>query len=711
MGKSSKPTIGYWHQLLLYIGVCHGPVDALRKVEWGGEDAWEGNQTTSGDIFIDKPELFGGEKKEGGIKGTLSVRMGEPTQMPHFRMLELRPGPWPAARGLMTLVYDGIVGAFSPYVKTCRWLVSRWFMGWEGAVWQPTLCKIGEGMNAAHLAYQTLTHTDWGYGASPADIIDEANLLGMAQTLADEGFGLCLKWSRSESVGTFLTLICNHVGAQWGVRDDKIVFTLYRGNYDVEALPLIDESNIVSLEEWSDPLVTGGAVNEVTVVGFDCMTGKDIARTYANLASIQATGQVVSEKIQLPGLWNLDLVDRVAARECHAKSMMPQRVKVTVKASAGPFVRGEVRAISWARKQVHRMPVRVEEIDEGTLTDSAVTLVLLQDVAGMAQTSYIADVGTGWVAPDTTPRPLDPEHVYEATYRDLVGIMRPADLAMMGDEAGYLVAVGARPVGPAYNFTLFTRTASAPFAEVGSGDFSPNGVLASGLGPTATLITLNSHRGLAGVAVGEECIIGGVEHCRVTSINAGTGEVGIARGCVDTVPRSPGHVSGTLVWFPDTYHGYDPTEYLDGETVDAKLRTRTSSGTLAEAEAVTRSVAMAGRQFRPYPPGRLRIEGQAYPATVTGASITAEVADRDRLLQADQLVDSDQVSIGPEPGTTKTFRWYLGGVLARTEAGVAGSSDTFIPAGAGVVRVEVECVRDGATSWQALSHEFGFQPA
>lgn len=704
MGKSSKPTIGFWHKLTLYLGWGWGPMDALHALEWGGEMAWEGEQTESGDIVIDKPDLFGGEKKEGGIRGTLSVRMGEATQVPHPLLQALVPGPWPAARDLVTTVYDGDVGALTPYVKNLRALWSRYLKGWDRPVWQPSLAKVGDGMNAAHIIYQLLTHRGWGYGAAPADILVEDNLLAVAQTLHDESLGLCLTWRTSEAVGTMLSRVCQHIGGEWGILDDKVIVTLYRGNYDVETLPLLDESNIVDLQSWEEPQ-PDGSVNEVTVVGVDATTGKDISRTYQNLANVQAQGRVIAEKKQLPGLHNYDLVGRAARRECEAVSMLPQRIKVAVKASAGPFYRGQVLAISWAKRGVVRMPVRVAEIDEGTATDTKVQLTLLQAVDGMAQTSYLVDTGTVWAPPDHTPVPLDPEAVYEATYRDLAGIMRPADLAMVEPEAGYLVAVGARPAGPAYNYDLITRTGAVPFADVGSGDFTPHGQLAVGIGPTTTAIALSDHRNLELVNVGEEVVIG-TEHCRVDAIDPQTGQLTIARGCVDTVPRS--HLAGVRAWFPDTYQGFDPTEYVDGETVDAKLLTRTKIGVLAVGAATTRSVTMAGRQFRPYPPGRLRINGQVYPAAVTALSLTADVAERDRLLQADQLVDTEQGSIGPEPDTTKTFRWYLDDILVRTEAGVSGPSDTYTPSGDGTVRVEVESVRDGIESWQALSHQFDF---
>lgn len=706
MGKSSKPTLGYWHKMTLYQGHMVGEADALHRIESGGEAAWEGTHTGSGDIVIDQPELFGGETGEGGIRGTLSVRMGESTQMPHPLLVALRPGPWPAARGLVTTVFDGDVGAMTKRVNPWTFVWSRYVKGWDqDNVWQPALAQIGDGMNPAHIIYDALTDTRVGYGELAANILDEDNLLALAELMVDEQFGLCLGWRRGVGIGEWLSQICEHIGASWGTDHlDRIIITPYRGDYDVAELPLLDESNIIAVEEYSEPQIDGG-VNEVTVIGKNPDTGKEIVRTYSNLAAIQAQGRVVAEKRQLPGLWNEDLVARVAARECNAVTSYPARAKLTVKASAGPFVRGEVRAFSWGKVGVARMAVRIEDIDEGDATDTRVHMTVLQDVAGMAQTAYLGDTPSGWTPPDRTPRPLDPEHVYEATYRDLAGFLRPADLERLPAEAGYLVALGARPPGPAYHFALFTRTASAPFEEVGSGDFSPTGVLPVALAPDATSVVLASHRGLGMVRVGEECIIGGVEHCRVTSIDAGTGTVGIARGCVDTVPQA--HLAGAVAWFPDVYNGHDEAEYIDGETVDAQLRTRTSTGTLPAAEAVTRSVQMDGRAHRPYPPGRVRINGQAWPPALSG-TLTATWAHRDRILQADQVVDTEQTSIGPEEGMTYNARWYLDDVLVLDDGGLAGPSSTFTPAGAGTVRVEIESERGGAVSWQRQVREFGY---
>lgn len=705
-GKSKAPTIGYWHKMTLYTGLCHGPVDAYLAREWGGEMAWEGSQTASGNIAINKPALFGGEKKEGGIVGTLSVRMGEPGQMPHALLTALRPGPWPAARGLLTTVYDGDVSAMTPYVKPFRERVARWTAGWGTAVWQSGLCQIDAGCNPAHIIYQVLTNPRWGCGL-PTAMIDEASFLAAAQTLKDEGFGLCLTW-RQGGAGEFIDSVCQHIGGMWADVNGVIQLRLFRGGYSMETLPLLDESAIIDVQEWDQPLLANGTVNEVTVVGVDDVTGKDISVTAQNLAAIQAQGRVVAKKLELPGLHTTELCARVADREVRAESMLPFRVKVKVKGKFGPFIRGEVRALAWSRKGIVRAPVRVMEIDEGITTDNSYILTLVQDVNGMVDSTYVQPGGTDWTPPDTTPVALSPEAVYEASYRDLVRGMSPGDLAAVGDLAGYLVAVGARPAATAYGYDLRTRTGAAAFATRASGDFTPTAQLGGAIvaedGPTAT--TLVNARDLATVAVGDEAIVG-TEHCRVTAIDANAGTITLARGCVDTVPAA--HAAATQVWFPDRLFGGDPTQYLDSEVVDAKLCTRTASGVLADGSATTRSLTMASRQARPYPPGLLRIETEAWPASLSltaHPTLTATWAHRDRLLQADQLIDTAQTSIGPETGVTYTAKWYLGGTLARTQTAITGTSDTYTPASTGTVRVEIEAVRDGLESWQVLAHEF-----
>ena len=115
--------------------------------------------------------------------------------------------------------------------------------------------------------------------------------------------------------------------------------------------------------------------------------------------------------------------------------------------------------------------------------------------------------------------------------------------------------------------------------------------------------------------------------------------------------------------------------------------------------------AIASRAARPYPPGQLRINDQVAPTSVTGA-IDVTGVHRDRVQQADQLVDSEMAAVGPEPGTTYTVRYYLNNTLVHTDAGLAAPNSTYTPSGAGVMRVEVESVRDDLASYQMHVREF-----
>ncbi|HHA2757620.1 TPA: hypothetical protein ACOEQX_000837 [Stenotrophomonas maltophilia] len=727
MGSGKKQTVGYRYYMGIYFGECLGPVDSLREIRVGDRKVWDGSAqtvwtklfgvnlprtvpatgpiTTSRSITILAPEVFGGDKGEGGIVGTLEVRMGEPAQMPSTYLQSLVPGPWPAARGLFTTVFNGQVSAMNPYIKNWTKKVSRWRQGWKKGLWQGDLVQIDEGMNPAHIIYQVRTE---GMG-HPIDVINEASFRKAAQTLKDEGFGLCLKWSRSVPAGEFMDMVCDHIG---GMRiEDPVTglteLVLVRPDYDPATLEEIGPGQIMELLEWQQPLLDN-SVNEITVVYRDIATNKEAAVTYQNLASVQAQGRVVNSRKNYPGLWNAALAGRVAAREVAAVSGLPCRVKIRVRQDAGPFKRGQVRALSWPRRGVVRMPVRILDIDSGTQTETSVVLTVAQDVAGMASASYIQPSDSAWVEPDTKPKPVTVQRLQEASYRDLATTLGAPELAAVSPDVGYLTSIGVRPTSVAFGYTLQTRLGSAPFAEAGAADFAPTGLLITAMTATTTAIALSAGVSLDMIEVGTEALIDD-ELVRVVSIDPVAATLTVARGCVDTVPMP--HAVGTRVWFTDEYVGFDGREYLANESPQAKLITRTSQGELNPDLATTIGLTLQRRQIRPYPPGRLRVQGEAYPPELWtfGTELTVQWAHRDRLLQADQLVDTTQGNIGPEPGTTYTVRWFLAGSLVRTQAGITGTTDTYTPpAGSGgkQIRVEVEAIRDGYRSWQIQQHTF-----
>ncbi|CAI2789126.1 Uncharacterised protein [Serratia ficaria] len=177
------------------------------------------------------------------------------------------------------------------------------------------------------------------------------------------------------------------------------------------------------------------------------------------------------------------------------------------------------------------------------------------------------------------------------------------------------------------------------------GDWTPSGTLLAAAGPlNRTLRVVMPFP----PAVGDGAIVGN-EIVRIDQVNVSAGTLTVGRACADTLPAE--HAAGTPIRFYRDAIESDGQEYLSGESVDVRLLTRTGTETLAANLAPVGNITMAQRQYRPYLPGNIRVNGVPYPTEVApAASYALTFAHRDRVLQADRLIDCTEASIGPEPG-------------------------------------------------------------
>lgn len=142
-GSSKKQTVGFEYYMGLFMALCYGPVDRVHKLIAGERDAWVGPLDDSGAIEIDKPDLFGGKKREGGLKGVAEIMMGKATQTLSSWARGLLPAPHVGYRGVLTVLYDGQVSSNSPYMKTWAWRVERVLKGWQDDdCWYPAKARI-----------------------------------------------------------------------------------------------------------------------------------------------------------------------------------------------------------------------------------------------------------------------------------------------------------------------------------------------------------------------------------------------------------------------------------------------------------------------------------------------------------------------------------------------------------------------------------------
>lgn len=144
-GGGGKQITGYRYIMATHSGISRGPVNEFCEIRVGDLVAWTGSLTASALDTIDQPDLFGGDEKEGGIKGSFKLLMGEATQVVDSIITDNIEGdnPVPGWRGVTTLFYYGQISSNNPYPKAWKFRVRRSTAGWDNDdPWYPEKALI-----------------------------------------------------------------------------------------------------------------------------------------------------------------------------------------------------------------------------------------------------------------------------------------------------------------------------------------------------------------------------------------------------------------------------------------------------------------------------------------------------------------------------------------------------------------------------------------
>lgn len=733
MGGSKKQTIGYKYFFSLHMGIGRGPVNEIAEIRVGDIPAYSSpiDLASSGKLVtINKPELFGGEKKEGGIQGPLYCYNGADDQVLQPALsssLGTLPsiasslgGDVPNFRGVLTLWFDGLVAAMNPYPKEWSFRIRRSTAGWwQNSPWYPEKARIilqsesgkqVHAMNGAHMLYEVNTNPEWGRGMPP-ELIDEASYITAANTLCDEGLGLCIPWFRQENIKDFIPVIINHIGGvQYVDRETgKLTLRLIRGDYNPEDLPLFtpDTGLLEVLDD--DSSAEEGSYNEIIVKGFDPTTKEEISIRVQNLAAIQSQGEIISNTVEYRGLATRSLCGKVGVREL--KVQLPlRRMTVVLDRRGWRIAPGMPFRISDPDKGINNLILRAGECSDGTLTDGRINIKSVQDVFGMPSTDFIVPPGSGWTPPNFDAVPAPEQRLYEVNWRDFYRTTDPADQNAVDAGSSYVAILAKDPPNTqTQGFDVLISTVSGDYdtdeaPTVGFtnwltlfGDIAP-------LDDTLEVADENIAQFMTEFSDGMVVMIDD-EHIQFVTFDDITRTATLKRGVADTIPAA--HTDGTTVWLIDDEMGSDGVEYQDGETVYAKALTRTSTDVLLQASATEMSLEVNQRLFRPYPPGNVQVDGESIYALVGySAEPVFTWTHRDRIVEGDFPVGHEEASVGPEDGVTYNIRVYgSDGVTLLRETDV-GLVDTWTYDAAmrtadgspDEIWVELESVRDGLAS-------------
>lgn len=669
-------------------------------------------------IYINAPNLFGGNKGEGGIDGPCDVMMGEATQPVNTDLQAmLGASRLSAFRGMLTLFFDGLVTSLNPYPKEWKFRIRRTLKGWaDDNVFYSSKCRINipygssgsaiQAMNPAHILYECVTNPDWGRGMSSA-LIDEDAFTAAADTLYDEGFGLCLKWTRQDNIDVFIQTVIDHIGAAMFVSrlTGLLTLRLIRADYDPDALPTFDMTTgaISVLEDQSTS--TQPLVNEITVQYVDPRSGDEAEIRVQNIASMQAYGSIVSETVQYPGIPSAALAGRVAQRDLRIKGLPLRRMRISFDRRAYSIEPGGVFKYVDPRRNIGAIILRVGRVDDGLEGGSEVEVTCVEDVFGLGSASYVG-VPEVIAPPAGGVQPAAYERVFEASYYDLRLLLPVADII---DNVGYVVASASRATGLHQDFSVHTSEVPADIEERGGSAFVAGALLAADVAYSDLLMTVEGVKDGDLITIGMTAMVGN-EIMRVDSFNSATNEVWISRGCVDTLPAA--HIAGAVVLFYDRIGAVDSTPYAEGDTVYGKVVTRSNSGELNPALATLYEVDLIGRVGRPYPPGNVRVNDIQYglPMLLQPPILVVEWAHRNKVTQAENLVTFLDDSLTPAAGLTYTLGVYRSSddSLLREVTGITGDTWTYEAAmwtadgGVEEIYLKLISVEDGEESWQPV---------
>lgn len=507
-------------------------------------------------------------------------------------------------------------------------------------------------MNPAHILYYTRTHGE--RGREPRDNINDASLRAAADQLHAEGFGLCTEFDPTrDTPASFEARICRIIGGSFdrSLEDGQWYLDLARGFYNIEALPVIDDDDIVDFREL--PTTLDRAVNSIAVRYFDPeKKEKVITPAVRALGLIRQFGEI-HEVLDFPEIPNGTLALRVAERELRARVTPVRAFELTTTPRKRHIRRNQYFRLQTPRRGIADMVCIVGSREMGTLRSGAIRWKVSQDVYALPDTTYIEIEEGEDTRPPSQWLPIQHRAAYEVPYPLLARALPNAELQALPPDTGYVQGVAANP-GGMLDYTMRVRT-TGPYGAPISADFPANGVVAAAADLGITGLVLTEVQGAAQVEAGMAALWDG-EWCRVEAFSAAGGgayNLSLGRGVAHSIRRT--HAAGSRVWFVDLGVATDFTEYGAGQPAYVALtaNTGTSSQPVATAPALT--VDLQGLASLPYPPADARIDGARAPTAVEGP-FTVTWKHRDRLLQADQLVPDSLADVGPDELTRYGLR-------------------------------------------------------
>lgn len=689
MGKSSgaKARITEY-RMSMHVAVGH-TLDAVTEIRIDEKVVFSGLVNANAPINVNQPNLFGGQQKEGGAVGTIQVLLGQPDQVLPAAVASRygrAPNDCPAFRGITTLMFHG-----NGVVSTGRandfsilgYIVDELnqpVYNADGFLWKSNSPVIAQKIevtgirapkgldpayalsddddaNFAHIIYECLTNTEWGMGGLPS-LINKAGFEAAAVRLAEEGMFGSVWWMRQSTVEDFVVEMITHIQATLFLNPNSglLDIKLLRDDYDVADLRHITPQNAVlsNFKRRSG----GEIVNEMTVDYTNPITEQTESITAQDIASIQSQGgEKVSGNRSYYAFRNKELATKVLMRDLRASTAPLISADAKLDRSAWDILPGEVVLMSWPKRSTYSAVMRIGKVNYGKPMDSSVRASMLQDVFSLSQPPIALLPETEWEDPRVDPQPLTMQLFTVPAYFARNGELQTSGVELSDSEA-LVGALADSETYDSFDYELVSQTATAAgnpvFTSKGAMSMTGRALLTSTMAWADTSFLPRTLYPIPDEAprVGGFVVIGygdaNQEFCLVTE-QTPTGWT-IARGCLDTVPKS--WSAGTPIWTVNPGAKIVDSQTVHGEGTVATYRglDRTARGLLGVDQAPAVSTTVTNRPHLPLRPAKVRVNGVGYGTVSMAGQNNLHItwSTRNRLLEDSQVLKWTDGAIQPE---------------------------------------------------------------
>lgn len=502
----------------------------------------------------------------------------------------------------------------------------------------------------------------------------------------------------------------------------KIVFRLIRNDYDVDELPVFDESNVITVRNFTSKLWED-TINQVRVT----YTNRD--KTYEtgsamvqDLANINAQGRVRSITQSYPGVNVGALAVELATRDLAQGSVPLLSASLEMNREGAALRPGDVFLWAWDAFGIERVVMRVKNFDLGALNDNRIAVECAQDDFAVDLTVFAAPIseGQGVQVPNVPALPAPTRFITEAPmfFAEASGI----DLA---SNASVILVAAEAPAG-SDEYDIYTSTdagANYGLSEGGS-VYTPFGTLSTAITASANLstgiipaitITTDSDEIEANTAaeIGQGAglfFIGAELFAHEGFTDNGDGTVtlsNVRRALLDTIPVA--HAIGSNVFFIVGDNVVDD-QFAYTSTVRVKIAPRTFNDQVDVDTAPYDAITLNKRTARPLRPANWKFDGGtafAPPANAAG-SHTVTWANRDRTsLVVRSIVDNTNEY---EDGQQTILRYRKNGGAWTSLTAAPGATSLTFDAGAvagDTVDYELYSTRGGLDSFSKWTASAG----